>query len=290
MVLFQKERRVNFVEEKEFKNVTNDLCFKYVFSNKHILKDFIDAFLDYIKLDTRFNFTDIGIQEYIMPHNKTYIGYLGDIVATLDNGTIISLECYSNRFTKSNYNKSYAYMCRLFDNNIEDSIEYKAKKIISLNLMKGNFRRINTNIVNKHHMTCENNAKESDEGNTIMYLVRIDKARNIQYTKDERFIRWLKLINTTNLEEMEKIGKDDEVMEEAIEFVKKWNNKTPEENLANYVKDKEKMARSDGFEEGSKIQTIEIAKNMLIDEVSPKTILKYTGLSKQELNKLKMEL
>ncbi len=62
---------------KVFVTLTNDLCFKYVFSNKEILEYFINSFLEYINQDTSFLFTDIGIQEYIMPNKKTFIGYLG---------------------------------------------------------------------------------------------------------------------------------------------------------------------------------------------------------------------
>lgn len=114
--------------------------------------------------------------------------------------------------------------------------------------------------------------------------------KNIQYTKNIRFINWLKLINSESIEEMKEIGKVDKVMEEAREFVRKWLNKTPEENLENYIKDKEKMARTEGMEEGSKTSTINIARNMLSLNININDIKKATGLTIKEINKLKKDL
>ena len=54
------------------------------------------------------------------------------------------------------------------------------------------------------------------------------------------------------------------------------------------------MAREEGLkeghEEGSKEKSIEIAKNMLEENVSLDKIVKYTGLSIEEIEKLKNEL
>ena len=155
--------------EIDVKPLVDDLCFKFVFSHEFILKDFINSFLEYLKLDVRFDFTNIGVQKYIIPKNKTYLGYFGDIIVNLNNGTIISLELYKDSFREKDYNKSYAYMCRLFDNNIEDSKKYKVKKIISLNLMNGNYKRENKELVNKYIFVNDKSKKNIDKENTVIY-------------------------------------------------------------------------------------------------------------------------
>ncbi len=271
----------------KFQNLTYDLCFKNLFIKEHILKDFINSFFQYLGVNINVAFIDIKNQKYIVPQNKNYIGFLGDIVATLDNETIISFEMYRNSFNEKCYNKSYAYMCRLFDENIENSTTYKAKKIISLNLMNGNYRRNNHSLVNKHEFRNTKTEKPSDKGNTIMYLIRLDKLKNMPYTNCEiRFIKWLKLINASSIEEMEEIGKGDEIMDEAIEFVRKWNNKSPQENFDNYVKSKMKFAYGDG-EDAAKL---EIAKNLINFEFKTKDIAKITGLTETEIRKVKREI
>ncbi len=55
-----------------------------------------------------------------------------------------------------------------------------------------------------------------DNGEIEYVLIRLDQIANVRYTLNEtRFIRWLRLINSKDIKEMEKIGKDDEVVEQA---------------------------------------------------------------------------
>ncbi len=112
-----------------YKTLTDDLCFKYVFSNKEILKDFINSFLEYINISFKFSFTSIIPEYYIMPNNKKLKAYFGDIVSLLDNENIISIELYKNNFDKEMYNKSFVYAHRLFDNNIKKTGYKKANKV-----------------------------------------------------------------------------------------------------------------------------------------------------------------
>ena len=48
-----------------------------------------------------------------------------------------------------------------------------------------------------------------------------------------------------------------------------------------------KYAKEDGIEQGSKQEKIAIAKNMVKDKVPTNTIIKYTNLTKQEIESLK---
>ena len=120
--------------EYKYALLNDDLCFKYVFSHKNILEYFINVFFDYLNVDYKFATTSITAQNFIMPNNKKIKSYYGDIVAILKNEDLISLEMYKNTFNKSNYNKSYAYKCRLYANQIEkEEKDYnKLKRVIVL--------------------------------------------------------------------------------------------------------------------------------------------------------------
>lgn len=276
-----------------FDTLTNDLCFKYVFSRENIFSDFINSFFSYLKLKEKFYFTEIIPQKYIIPNNKNFLGYYGDLIAVLSNNTIISLEIYSSKnFTKMHYNKSYAYMCRLFDGNIKNTKTYDCKKIISLNLMNGNYRRSNRKLINRHRFINVSNGRYSDEGNTSMYLVRLDMLKNMQYTEsEERFIKWLKFINAFNIEEMMEIGRNDSIMEEAIEFVKRWNRESAKDGLDNMIKFKQAEAYVEALEVGHKdgaLDTkVEIATNMLESGYKIQEIAKITKLSIKDIKALK---
>ena len=274
----------------DFKPVTGDLCFKYIFSKKHILEDFINSFLEYINIKEKFKFMDITPERIIMPNNKSYKIYYGDIIAILNNQNIISLEMYKDLFTKAKYNKSFAYMNRLFGQNIAKNGYKKAAKVISINLIKGNFRRINKNLINIYNFKNED-GERIDNGNTEMYLIRLDKLENIQYTGNKkRFITWLRIINSDNIKEIKKYSEGDEIMSDVEKFVSEWCRESGKGGFERYVKEREEEAAEKAEKKGKKAGILETAKNLLSLNIDLKDIKKATGLSEKELNKLKKEI
>ena len=271
----------------DFKPLTNDLCFKYVFSKRIILEDFINSFLEFINSKERFKFTSIIPEKFIMPNNKKYSLYFGDIVAnTLIDEITISLEMYKNNFTKENYNKSYAYMCRLFDKSIINNNYNNAKKIYSINLIKGNFRKINNELVNIYNFKNEKGQK-IDKGNTEMFLIRFDKVKNIPYNKHEkRFITWLRIINSESYEEIRKYSEGDEIMSESDKFIAQWCRESNKNGFERYVKEREVEAAEKAEKQG----ILKTAKNLISLNIDLKDIKKATGLTEKELNKLKKSL
>ena len=126
----------------------NDLTFKQVFSHEDILEDLITSFLEYIgKNANAIRVIKIIPHSYIGPNNKKYRGYYGDLTAIKDN-QILSIEMYSNAFSNGDYNKSLGYLCRLYSNQKVSTEPNKYQKVISINFIKGNYKRINDNIVN----------------------------------------------------------------------------------------------------------------------------------------------
>lgn len=272
-----------------YKFLTDDLCFKKVFSKDKILEDFINSLMIYLHIPLKYYFSDICFQYVMMPDNKRLKLMYGDIVATLSDGVIINLEMYKHIFNKNDYNKSFNYMNRLFDEQMKScGNNYgKAKKVISVNLIKGNFRRVNDKLVNKYSFRNECSNITIDEGNTDLYLIRFDLVNKMEYNKREkRFIKWLRLINLESLEEIEKISRGDEIMEEAVRIVKEWNKKNIH-TLEDYVEEKSIEVAQKAEEKARKKSALEVAKKMLNDKLDIKTIIKYTGLTKKQIEALK---
>ena len=72
-------------------------------------------------------------------------------------------------------------------------------------------------------------------------------------------------------------------------FVDKYDYEFVQKKLMNSIKDEsEKAGFLKGKQEGEKSKQLEIAKKMLTDEVNVETIIKYTGLSINEINNLKI--
>ena len=94
-------------------------------------------------------------------------------------------------------------------------------------------------------------------------------------------------MNAESIEEMEKIAKGDDVMEQAIAYVDQFLKEegTTFQDKIEYEKAKsEAKGRAEEHE-----KMIKAAKNMLQDGISMKAIIKYTGLSKQDIENIKQE-
>ena len=194
----------------KFKTLRDDLTFKYVFSHDYLLQDLINSFLEYIGLNYKTSLTNIKVEDYMLPNKEKVKGFFGDIVVTLDNGCIVSLEMYKNNFSKREYKKSLTYLNKLSFEQIkpgEKNYE-KIKKVIGISFMQGNFRRINNQVVNSYSFREEITEKVIDEGDLELYLVRYDLVSKEKSKKEKRFIKWLRMINAKSIEELEKIGKD----------------------------------------------------------------------------------
>ena len=239
----------------------DDLTFRYVFNENAILNDFVNSFLEFIDSNDKFRYSDIKFSKEIFSNKKDKKMFYGDVVVGLTSGDYLNIEMYKHPFTKEKYNKSTSYMCRMYSNELsrKDKNYNKIKKVISLNLINNNFRRMNNDLVNKYEFGSLNLQKVVDEGSLEMYLVRLDLVQTIPYNKNEkRFIRWLRLINANTIQEMKYIGKDDKIMKRMIEFIEEWNNpERCERNFQDYLDEEKKYSRKEGRREGKKEGKIE---------------------------------
>ncbi len=133
------------VETKEFIWLTNDLVFKYVFSHEEILMDFLNSYLDFVGSDLRVLNAHITPQKYVQnDHIKLHDCYL-DICVVLSNREIINIEMYNN-FGMPECKKSLTYASMLYSHQLKKKEPYEnAKKVTSLNIMRGNFNEENNN-------------------------------------------------------------------------------------------------------------------------------------------------
>ena len=287
-----------------FKTLMSDITFKQVFSDKEVLFDFVNSFFEYLNLNYSASICDITPQVYMLPNKVKVKAYLGDLKVVLANGMILSIEVYKNRFTKSDYKKSLVYECKL---NVEQMKEgendySKVKKVMSLNFIVGNFRRMTNETVNRYSFICTDNNKYVDDGDLDMYLIRVDK----KVKGKTRFEKWLQLLRAETIEELEKIGGNDEIMLKMIKRLKKWLGKEENVEFEEYVESVQYRAEEIGIEKGKKIgeakgkklgeakgkaeKSQEIAKNMLNKKIDIETITSCTGLNKKEILSLQRRL
>ena len=132
--------------------------------------------------------------------------------------------------------------------------------------MKGNYNFNNFYLINDYGLV----------------MIRLDLVKEKVYNdNNERFIKWLKLINTESLEEMRKIAKGDEVMEQALEFTEEFLNDEEIRNVNDKINDVKYYAKKE--------EKIETAKNMLKKGFPLQEISEITNLSIKEINDLKKQ-
>lgn len=277
-------------ETLNFKGFTDDLTFKCLLSDKETLKDFINSFFLYLGIEKKFSTTMVAPQSYIMSKHRNNRGYVGDIVSVLDSEEILSIEMYKGTFDKEKFNKSFCYSIRLFDRQIKDKMKFKdAKKVYSINFIKGNFRKINPNIVNTY--TFENivSKEKIDDGNIEIFLIRFDLLHNMPYNvEEERFIKWLRIISAKSLDEVKIIGKDDEIMENSIRTMESWlSEHSGQKAFDEWTEEIAFKAEEKGIKQGLEQGVAQTVKSFLKIGVSTEDVMKATGLTKNQINALK---
>ena len=134
--------------------------------------------------------------------------------------------------------------------------------------------------------------------NFIIYDINMEKVKDIWYSKSKKEIENNKYLimldlDLEELDELSKISKDrrvnkymDEVkrVNEDPEFREFISAEEDNRKIENSIK---KELREDGIKEGQKERNVEIAKNMLRDNIPIITISKYTGLTEKEISLLK---
>ena len=276
---------------KIFKNLTDDICFKHLFKEEIFLSDFLNSFFDYIGVKKKVVGLKVTAESEMHGSKRNKKIFYGDILAYLDIDEIVSLEMYTY-FREREFKKSLSYLARTFSDQLERGEDYLlAKKVISINLMEENYHLNNFQIFNNYGFVNKFNYGRMKDEYLEMYLIRLDLVKEMVYNKIEsRFEKWLKFIKAGNVEEMKKIAEGDENMERALAFMERFVNDEEVRGIYDKINDVERDAKergiAEGLAEGKTVGLKETARNMLLDGLDINTIMKYTNLSKSEIEAL----
>ena len=134
--------------------------------------------------------------------------------------------------------------------------------------------------------------------NFIIYDINMEKVKDIWYSKSKKEIennKYLIMLDL-DLEELDKLSKisKDRRVNKYMDEVKRVNEDpefrefiSAEEDNRKIENSIKKELREDGIKEGQKERNVEIAKNMLRDNIPIITISKYTSLTEKEISLLK---
>lgn len=280
-------------EEKTFKGIISDRIFKVFFKCPYVLEDFLNSYFSFFNINQKVKFSNINYQALMTAPNIKKKDFYSDCIATLDNEELIIVEAYTSFHTRE-FKKSTNYLSRLYTSqmNFKDNNYLKCKKCTCINLITNNYRNNNyliNRIIPKYDITNQ----IINDGETEMVLIRVDLVENIEYiNSNERFIKWLKIINAKGFKEMKELAGGNKIMDSSIEYLKWYHENLDngfEDILEEIIYEAQQNARKEAKKEArkeAKNTKLDIAKNMLKDNLSIEAIKKFTGLSEKQIKRL----
>lgn len=301
----------NVIEQKEKEGElllgTYDCIFKGLLLDPNNL-DYIKGYIHFIMNIPYEYLNNIRIEnsEYIID-NKNDKNMRSDIIVSIEN-LLINIEMdkdYYDSITK----KDNAYYHKLSSTTYDLGEDYSNSKII-VQIVFQDFYYFENNqeiykFVYKEEKTNERLYEEGKELE-IKYFVNLAYIYDSCYNKDvnelSEFERYCLLLKTTDKDKAYEISGDDKVMKkvnerlETLSSDKKviglYNAQKEEEKVRNTIeKDAEKkgikQGREEGIKQGREEEKNSIAKNLLKETKDLKFISRVTGLSLEEIERLK---
>ena len=297
------------IKAEERMQLTVDYAFKRVFGkngNESILKDLLESILN-------IEIKSITIQNPEIPKNMKdgKVGVL-DVRAELNGDEITEVEMQVQ--DQHNIDKrSPTYLTKIYSDQLKEGEQYiEVKKVVVINILNFNYYKRNS-----YHSVARMMFEESKENEKVdlgyivedkyatkdleMHFIELPKFRKKDPDMSNKLEQWLCLI----CDEEDKI-KMAESKNEEIEKAKKELEKlamNPEDRelyelrlkairdemnirYSGYI-DGMAEGEAKGRAEGKNERNIEIAKNMLKENVNIQFISKMTGLNLEEIEKLK---
>ena len=271
-------------------NLKNDIVFKAFFSkkgNEKYLKEFLEALL-------KIHIEEIEVRSEVslLKLDEKEKGGKLDIEAKLNTG-IINIEMQVNNLKNIEKRTAY-YASKIMAREVGIREKYEnIKPVIMVNILDYElfgFKEYvsKTEIVLKEHKDYEV-IKDLQ-----WYFIELPKFRMSNPDMEDKLNQWLALIDNEDRGMIKMAEEKNKTIKEAKKEVEYL---TGEEEIKRLAELREKWAmdrrseisdaREEGIEEGKKEEKLAIAKNMLNKGKSEEDILDFTGISKEELEKLK---
>ena len=276
-----------------------DFVFKRIFGNeKHpnVLISFLNAVLNPIDLIESVELKDTTIEKNHLEDKYSRL----DVKAITNKGEHINIEIQ----LKDEYNmikRSLYYWSKLYEGQLESGENYqKLSRTICINLL--DFHLLNHS--NFHSVYRLKDCRTNEELTDVMELhfIELKKMKDVQRVEDvkSKLEAWLYFINQPDSElvqELEKVEIEikeakaqlvrlSEDRKEGEQYEKRRESRLNEVSTLAYAEEKGMVK---GIEQGAKLEKIEIAKNLIQNGLDNKLISKSTGLSLEEVEKLRQE-
>lgn len=260
-----------------------DKCFKHVFSDKSILRDFLESFFEFLGNNINLNINEIQVQSLISGGHITIKDFYGDIVIKIGKKLIICLEVF-NGFERKDFRKTLMYATRHYSNQLKVGMKYyKTKKVIGIVLFFDSTYKMDS-LIKDYALVDKLNVSDIDDSEIEMFLVKLDNIAKFTYnkSKEPKVIKYLKAIKSENLEEIKEITKGDHMLEKlyykTLAFIGKPKNRGLIDHFESAIRNAKRIAKLESKEE--------TARKMLSKGMDLDLTAELTGLTKEEISKL----
>ena len=284
-------------------SILSDTMLKAMFQNENRIKysaKFLSYFID-VEYEDILNNICLAKNE-LDKNNENDKGERCDYVALLSD-TSLNIEVNNNSSLEV-LERNMEYAHRLYSKKIRRGEEnYQYTQVIQFNLNNFAFKG-NDKIVDIYTVTNDDNIGLSNK--LIFVQIYVPNLRKKWYTKGMKSLseeeKYILALVEMDLDKLNDLGGEnimDEYVKEAEEvsfeggvgeaYDKEWalRDQGYRDGLSQGKVEGREEGKAEGISEGKNERNIEIARNMLKDNISVESISKYTDLSINEINSLK---
>ena len=296
----------------EFKKLSNDKMSKLILSNKKYMNWFLERFLErkienykiINKIDNKeINESDVIelLKQELETSNVHTKNKTVDLLVKTPN-EIIDVEV-NNTFDKNTRKRNFAYMSNIYSNSLEHGQSYDEQpRCTQINICN------NIDYDYDNHCLLGENYKNKFVDNINFLVYDVAKYKKILYTDNKKLIDKYAhiIIFDCNEEELELLGKYNEMAKEIGEMIKKYND----DNIYNFMTSAEsyeklhraqlKTAKEEamkegyqegieqGIEQGREITKLQTAISLLKEKIPLDIISRTTGYSQEYIKTLRI--
>ena len=286
---YYKGYKIPIVSDSMFKTMINNESRKEYIC--YLIALVFDEDYDDIFKNTEF------IKNNVDKHKEEESNKTVDLLCKI-KGMILNVEV-NNNASKASLERNLYYMFSLYGANMKKKSKYNFNKTVQLNLNNFSFKGKN-DVLEECYITNINHIpKDKDDFDIYSSKIRIiniylPNIKKREYNKLELYEKLLLIFNENDNELLNDLSKGDEIMERYVKESKEASEK--DEVIGMYNKEihneRLRLAEIDefqekGFKEGVRETKIETAKKMLQKNYDISDISECTGLSIEELKKLK---
>ena len=268
-------------------NLMNDALAKSIIRSKEAREEVIGFLSGITHIPKRKFKNALFVGGEIPKNNKQEKGKISDVMCILKD-VIIIIEIndsyYQNLFPK---NSLYSYATLVSATSVNAKVY---KKVILVNIDSFNHFKVKEPVI-----PCGTKYEELEEHDLYTsYHVILENITNTNYNIDKEVRKFGEFLSLKlSIEELKEKYRGDDKYMDIVEKVEKFMR---DNNLVQYydleashqyeIKDSYDTGKNEGRNEGLKARSFEIARNLLDLNIDIPTIMKSTGLTKQEILEL----